>query len=37
MAVIAEGGGPMNLTPLETHSRANPAFSDKNPNPGWSA
>jgi len=31
---MAEGGGPINLTPLFTHSYANLAFSDKKPNPG---
>ena len=34
IAVMAEGGGPMNLTPFLTHSSANLAFSDKNPKPG---
>lgn len=34
---IADGGGPINLTPLLTHYSANFAFSDKNPKPGWRA
>lgn len=35
--VIADGGGPINLTPFWTHNSANLAFSDKNPKPGWRA
>ncbi len=34
---MADGGGPMNLTPLLTHYSANLAFSDRNPNPGCKA
>lgn len=35
--IIADPGGPINLTPLLLHSSANPAFSDRNPKPGWRA
>lgn len=35
--VIADGGGPINLTPFFTHYCAKLAFSDRKPKPGWSA
>jgi hypothetical protein len=34
---IASGGGPTNTRPAATHARAKPAFSDRNPYPGWIA
>ena len=37
MLTIAEAGGPIKVTPFELHSSANPAFSDRNPNPGCKA
>lgn len=37
MSLIAEGGGPIKITPSFWHSSANSTFSDKNPYPGWMA
>ena len=35
MTSMAEGGGPMNATPLSVINRAKSVFSEKNPYPGW--
>ncbi len=34
---MASGEGPTNVMPAVAQSRANPAFSDRNPYPGWTA
>ena len=31
------GRGPTNVIPASAHARANCAFSDRNPYPGWTA
>jgi hypothetical protein len=36
-ARIASGGGPMNTTPQAPQRRANSAFSERKPYPGWIA
>ena len=35
--MMADPGGPINLTPELLHYEANPAFYDKNPKPGCKA
>jgi hypothetical protein len=37
IASIADAGGPTNTIPAAAQARANSAFSDKNPYPGWIA
>ena len=37
MASIAATGGPTQVSPAAITSRANPAFSDRKPYPGWIA
>lgn len=34
ISLMAEAGGPMNITPSFPHSSANSTFSDRNPYPG---
>ena len=34
---IVSARGPMNVIPATSHFRANPAFSDRKPYPGWTA
>lgn len=37
ISVMAEAGGPMKVSPASAHARAKPAFSARNPYPGWTA
>ena len=37
IASMAEGGGPTHVRPASITARAKPAFSERNPYPGWTA
>jgi hypothetical protein len=37
IASIAAGDGPTKISPAAPHWRAKPAFSERNPYPGWIA
>lgn len=37
IASTASGGGPIQVSPASRTARANAAFSDRNPYPGWTA
>ena len=37
IAAMVSGAGPTKISPASAQARANAAFSDKNPYPGWTA